>query len=133
MKMYCALLINEITGDIDHCVTSDFPVTEKMIPVPSHEESKVKTIPKTPKLTFRKCFCEFDSESFCRGKEVLKSLKMSGNVSTGNILIVKGKKLYNLKETNETTMKNEYDKREKEATNKRILELLNHNMENNNG
>lgn len=117
MKIYCVVLINEITGDIEHCITSDAAIEDKLIPEPRIDLPTVPTIPPTPEITFRKCFCEFDSDKgFVRGREALSSLVMAGRSiaeKTKPLAKVKLKKasakIKNLKETSEAKMKADYE------------------------
>jgi len=104
MKMYCAVLINKITGEIDHCLTSDKPVTKAMIPSPTDNPTAIKTIPATPKTTHRICFCEFECESFVRGREVLESCEMENKNPKASLVIKPGSRFSSLIETNEPRM-----------------------------
>lgn len=78
MKIYCAVLINEFTGDLDHSVTSDAPIKDSMIPEPEGVYTGVPTIPPTLDKTWRKLFIEFDSDTFARGRDVLNDFEMQG-------------------------------------------------------
>lgn len=108
MKMYCAMLINEITGEIEQCITSDAPITSVMIPMPQVPSPELKTIPPTPPTTYRKCFCEFESDTFARGNEAISSIEMTSKSKSAKARIKTGKKIKNLKETTETDMALDY-------------------------
>jgi len=104
MKMYCGMLVNELTGEIEHCATSDRPVTKAMLPEPIANLSPVKTVPPTPTPTYRTCFCEFDCAEFTRGKEVLENITVETKNSKSKLIVKSGSRLTNLKETNESRL-----------------------------
>lgn len=124
MKIYCVLLINENTKEIDHCISSDAPINSKMIQQPNDGgKNKIPTIPKVTTFKYRHCYCEFESERFTRSNDILKNINLSKKT---NKLSLKSKSnLNNLIETNEHKMHEDYialvDKEEKE----RIIKIIN--------
>lgn len=119
MKIYSVVLINELTGNIDHCITSDAPIEAKSIPEPDGVYKGAPTIPPTPNTTWRKLYLEFDSATFTRGRSILNDFEMQGAKAaakaspTANIQIKKGVINYTaMKETDEATMAVEHTARQ---------------------
>ena len=124
MKIYSVFIINEISGDIESCITSDAPISSSMIPSHKPYQTPIKTVPPTPTITYRHCFCEFDSGSFCRGREALEQTKMSSKKKTATVKLKASSTLSNIKETDEQTMKTEHDAREKQIKTQEINKIL---------
>lgn len=119
MKIYCAVLINNLVGDIDHAVTSDAPIADSMIQGPDGVYRGPVTIPPTLDTTWRKLYIEFDSADFTRGRGVLNDFEMEGGtpaaraLPNANIQIKTGVTGYTaMKETNEATMAAEHAARQ---------------------
>jgi len=103
MKIYSVMVVNELTGNIDHCITSDYPISDKMVPVETVTGS-LKTIPSS-KTTYKNIYCEFYSDSFCRGGDAIKKIAASkGKLSC------KDSSISNLKITTEHDMRANHKK-----------------------
>jgi len=98
MRMYCGLVINETSAEIEQCVTSDYPVSKEMMPLESRVTVLIKTIPPTPETVYRYYFCEFECESFARSREVMDSFEMENKTINGDVKIKLHSRYKNLKE-----------------------------------
>lgn len=65
MKHYSVLLVNPDTGEIDHAITSDAPITEEMLPVDLEVQHIKRQV-------------EFDADTFVRAAEVRQELSIEG-------------------------------------------------------
>ncbi len=124
MKIYAVFIINKVSGDIESCITSDAPISSEMIPEHLPYQTPIKTIPKTPKITYRHCYCEFDSNEFCRGREALENCEMSGKDIKATVTLKQNSTISNIVETNEKTMLKDHDKRKKEQESKFFDNLI---------